>query len=99
MKLRALHIISGVEVVKGKGKGSNTAQPDDIFTSPSAQRLIDEGAAVEYVEPESDDDVPEEPKKAAEPKKAGKAGKKAAAAPVVDDLDLGDDDGKDDVIE
>lgn len=102
MKLRALHIISGVEVIKGKGKGSDTAQPDDIFTSPSAKRLIEEGAAVEYVEPEVDDDAAAELKKAAGSKKEGKGGKKAAtkpAAPVVDDLGLDDDDGKDDVIE
>lgn len=47
MNLKALHEISGVKVVSGKGKDTNTAQPGDIFTSDSAERLIAEGSAVE----------------------------------------------------
>lgn len=47
MNLKALHEISGVKVVSGKGKGSDTAHPGDIFTSDSAERLIAEGSAVE----------------------------------------------------
>lgn len=47
MSLKALHIISGVTVERGKGKGTNTAQPGDIFSTDKSteDRLVEENAA------------------------------------------------------
>lgn len=52
MKLEALNRVQGVKVLAGKGKGGKTAMVGDVFeasTTAEAKRLIDLGAAKEYV--------------------------------------------------
>lgn len=52
MKLEALNRVQGVKVLAGKGKGGKTAYAGDVFeakTDAEAERLIENGAAREYV--------------------------------------------------
>lgn len=52
MKLEAINRIEGVNVLAGKGQGTITAYPGDVFEvkdAKEAKRLIDKDAAQEYV--------------------------------------------------
>lgn len=50
MKLEAINRIEGVKVLAGKGKGSSTAFPGDVFEADAndEKRLIEKGVAHPY---------------------------------------------------
>ncbi|KAE8546153.1 hypothetical protein [Marinobacter nauticus] len=101
MKLEALNRVQGVKVLAGKGKGGKTAMVGDVFeasTAAEAKRLIDLGAAKEYVVEDKLADSGEGGGKKTTTKSAGKAsgGKKASGgqkaedgSDTADDEDLG----------
>jgi hypothetical protein len=53
MKLKSVYMLSGVKVVSGKGKNTNTAHPGDIYEIDDARgaRHIEDGIAVDVNEP------------------------------------------------
>lgn len=99
MKLEALNRVQGVKVLAGKGKGGKTAYAGDVFeakTDAEAERLIENGAAREYVV----EDKLAGSKEPAEPATQKPRGRKSAAkksdgqkaddgSDTADDSDLG----------
>jgi len=93
MKLEAVNRVQGVKVLAGKGKGGKTAHAGDVFeakTDAEAKRLIDLGAAKEYVvEDKLADSEESKPKRNTGGRKA--ATKKTGGQKAEDGSDTADD--------
>lgn len=94
MKLKALNRVEGVKVLTGKGKGGTTAYAGNIFETTStaeAERLIDLGAAEQYVVKDELADEGGEKKPAPKKTTTRKSGGKKAedGSDTADDNDLG----------